>query len=337
MPEFVDGLLSELDLRTREHEVVPETIYLGGGTPSLLNKSQLSQLFDGLAEKIDLGRVVECTLEANPSTFDAKKAAHFKSIGINRASLGVQSWTSHVLRTLGRDHTPGEAALSYHQLREAGIQQVSIDLMFAIPGQTLEEWEKSLEHTVGLVPDHISAYNLNYEEDTPFFERLQDGIYTEDPEHDVPFFTTAIQHLENAGYSHYEISNYARPGAESRHNRSYWRGEDYLGLGPGAVSTVDGQRWTNLKNTPGYLSAITAGEDIKTEVETLGSEQFALERIALELRTREGLGLSYLTETQITKIQDLTEAGLAKPEAGRLSLTEKGKLLADSVSTYLVS
>ena len=151
--------------------------------------------------------------------------------GIDRISLGIQSWDEPTLKTLGRDHAPADAEETYHLLRGAGFRSVNVDLMFSIPGQSLETWQRTVEHTILLNPDHISAYNLNYEEDTEFFERLRRGQYREDESRDAEFFHTSLDLLEAAGYEHYEISNYARPGHRSAHNESYWMGEEYLGLG----------------------------------------------------------------------------------------------------------
>ena len=207
--------------------------------------------------------------------------------------------------------------------------------MFAIPGQEIGVWRDTLERTAALGSDHVSCYNLTYEEDTEFFDKLQAGKYRQDHDDDASFFTTAMDILGGSGFEHYEISNYARDGHRSVHNRAYWAGQDYLGIGPGAVSTVGGQRWKNLPDTAGYLRADPA--DLQTERESIDEEAFRNERIALQLRTAVGLAKSYLSEEMIsTKVPILLEEGLLGESGEAVVLTRKGKLVADSVTAYLV-
>ncbi len=333
--ELVGALLAEL--RHREAELAvrvrPHTIYLGGGTPSLLSQTHLTSLLGGLADHLDLSELAEWSLEANPATFDAAKANLMAALGITRVSLGIQSFDPTVLRTLGRDHSPEAARRSFGLLREAGISSVSTDLMFAIPGQSPASWEGSLDAAIALRPDHISAYNLTYEQDTPFFDSFAAGTYTDDPDQNAAFFTTAIDRLGAAGFEQYETSNYARPGHRSQHNQAYWRGADYLGLGPGAVSTVARNRWTTVKDTARYA----AGDFAPRECESLTPEDFALERLALQLRTREGLPASYLTAEQRPKLDDLAAGSLAVFDGSHLRLTRQGHLVVDSIAAYLVS
>jgi oxygen-independent coproporphyrinogen-3 oxidase len=336
---FIDALLTELD-RHAEHlgpELAPRTIYLGGGTPSLLSTTHLAKLLGGLSERLETGRLEEWTLEANPATVDAAKARLVRQMGVGRVSLGVQSWDPEVLVTLGRDHSPGQARRTYEILREAGTGSVSIDLMFSVPGQSLASWEETLAVTTGLAPDHVSAYNLTYEEDTEFIERFRAGEFRRDEEGDGRFFDAAITALEADGFTHYETSNFARPGHESAHNWGYWRGEDYLGLGPGAVSTIRGERWTNLEDTAAYTRLTLAGQPTRTGVEALAPADLELERIALMLRTRTGLPLDLLGAAQRTAANDLIEDGLAAEVAGHLVLTGRGKHLADPAACHLAA
>ena len=175
-----------------------------------------------------------------------------RDLGVTRVSLGIQSFAPHVLEILGREHSVAQASESVGILREAGIPSVNIDLMFSIPGQSKDDWQTTLEHAISLAPDHISAYNLTYEEDTAFFESLRRGEMRENEDHDAEFFHLADDTLTAAGFDHYETSNYARPGHHSTHNQGYWHGEDYLGLGPSSVSTLDGVRWKNVADTARY-------------------------------------------------------------------------------------
>ncbi len=227
---FCEALLREIEDVSDRFPLRPETIFFGGGTPTALTTAQLEFLLGGLRDRLDLSRLVEWTLEANPGSVSSRKATLLRAKGVSRISLGVQSWDDELLKLLGREHNAAQAEASFQILRDAGFTNVSIDLMFGLPGQTLAQWEADLEKTIRLQPDHISTYCLTYEEDTDFFLRHSRGEFREDPESDAQFLETAMRTLERAGYEHYEISNYARPGFASAHNRGYWAGDDYLGF-----------------------------------------------------------------------------------------------------------
>jgi len=330
--EFVDALLAEARRRMVDLKEKPRTLYLGGGTPSMLSPTHLRKLFGGLASLMDLQALDEVTLEANPATFDVGKARLFHELGVTRVSLGIQSFTPHVLEALGREHSAEEAAASVGTLREAGMPAVNIDLIFAIPGQSEEDWRSTLETAIGLKPDHISAYNLTYEEDTAFFESLRRGEVAESEDVNARFFLLGDEMLRAAGFEHYETSNYAQPGKRSTHNRGYWRGEDYLGLGPSAVSTIGGRRVKNVPDTAAYVKMVARLGNAVVESESLDAEQRRLERIALMLRTDEGLPLSLVDETGIAR---LVEHGLAEVRGGRLVLTLAGSPLVDPIAVEL--
>jgi len=331
---FVDAVLAEADRRTAGARPAVETVYFGGGTPSLLSPALLERLGRGLAERFDLSAVAEWTLEANPATFDRSKAVLVRDLGVTRVSLGVQSFQPPVLATLGRDHGPDEAVTAYETLRGADFETVSIDLMFSIPGQDRTLWQADLERAFALGPDHLSAYNLTFEEDTDFLERHRDGELDADEDRDADLFYQAVDFLEAHGYRHYEISNYARPGHESRHNRAYWNGADYLGLGPGAVSTIDGERWRTLPDTAAYVRAAAGGLDTRTEIEVLSEEDRRLEAIALQLRTREGIPDRWIDASN--PVDSLIQQGLIARRDERLVLTRHGKALADPIAAALI-
>src|SRR6266536_1795566 len=235
---FCEAILRELDQTRRSFVVSPETIYFGGGTPTALTTAQLEFLLRGFRERLDLSFLEEWTIEANPGSVSMRKAALLRKLGVTRISLGVQSWEDELLKLLGREHNGRQAEESFRSLRAAGFSNINVDLMFGLPGQTIEQWRATLGTTVALQPEHVSAYCLTYEEDTEFFVRHASGEFRQDADGDAEFFDMAMSILENAGYEHYEISNYARPGFSSVHNRAYWLGQDYLGIGPSAVSTV---------------------------------------------------------------------------------------------------
>jgi oxygen-independent coproporphyrinogen-3 oxidase len=336
MGAFVDAILAELRDKAGRFDLDLRTIYLGGGTPTLLPRPELARLLVGLRECAGQGGLDEFGIEANPMTYDLAKARAIRDAGVTRVSLGVQSWDPATLATLGRDHTPDQAGEAFATLREGGFTSVNLDLMFSIPGQRLDSWESDLAHAIALQPDHISAYNLNYEEDTEFFERLTRGEYREDSDADVGFFTAAMDRLGEAGFEHYEISNYAQPGHQSAHNRAYWEGSDYLGLGPGAFSTAALTRWKNVPDTAEYMRRAIGGIDPASESEDLSEADFRTERIALELRTARGVALETIGDDREREIADFLEGGLIRNAGGRLSLTESGKLLADSVAEALL-
>jgi oxygen-independent coproporphyrinogen-3 oxidase len=330
---FVDALVGEARSRlTRQ----PRTLYLGGGTPSMLSPSHLKRLFGALHEIIDFPQLAEVTLEANPATFDLTKARLFRDLGVTRVSLGIQSFTPHVLEILGREHSAAQAGEAVRILRDAGMPSINIDLMFSIPGQSKSDWQDTLEHALSLKPDHISAYNLTYEEDTAFFESLRRGEMRENEDHDAEFFHLADDLLTAAGFDHYETSNYAQPGHHSSHNQGYWRGEDYLGLGPSAVSTIDDTRWKNVPDTARYVAQVTSVGHALAESESLDPEARRLERIALGLRTRDGISLDLLSPESRQRAAHFASEGLANITDGRLALIHHGRALVDPIAAELV-
>lgn len=345
---FCEAILRELELyeggpvskssrRTRDRRslLLPSTIYFGGGTPTALTIAQLELLLRGFRERLDLSRLEEWTIEANPGSVSARKADLLTKFGVNRISLGVQSWDDHLLRLLGREHNARQAEESFDLLRAAGFTNINVDLMFGLPGQTIEQWRLTLEKTIALQPDHISAYCLTYEEDTEFFLRHARGEFRQDADADSEFFEIAMAILEHAGYEHYEISNYARPGFSSVHNRAYWLGKDYLGIGPSAVSTVGMRRWQNVCDYRSYIDRVLSCQSAVASIEDLTSEMKRTERIALSLRTRDGVSASELRHSA-QQTDEFIALGLLRESDGNFVLTRKGKPLADSVVEALV-
>ena len=302
----------------------------------MLSPRHLTLLFSALHEIIDFKMLDEVTFEANPATFDLEKARLFRDLGVTRVSLGIQSFSPHVLRTLGREHDAAQAAESVTILRDAGIPQVNIDLMFSIPGQSETDWESTLRKAIALEPDHISAYNLTYEEDTAFFESLKRGDVKTSEDNDARFFQLADDLLTDSGFDHYETSNYAKPGKKSTHNQGYWRGEDYLGLGPSAVSTVVSVRSKNIADTARYVAQIRSIGNAAVESESLDAEAWRMERIALGLRTSEGIPISLLDHAAQERAANLAKEGLARIEGGRLILIHHGRALVDPIAAELV-
>jgi putative oxygen-independent coproporphyrinogen III oxidase len=332
---FCDAIVREVEEKATAFVSAPTTIYLGGGTPTALSISQLEFLLGGFHERLDLSGLEEWTIEANPGSVSARKAALLCKLGVNRVSLGVQSWDNTLLKIVGREHNAEQAAQSFHILRAAGCSNINVDLMFGLPGQTVWQWQETLEKTILLRPEHISAYCLTYEEDTEFFLRQSRGELEANPDNDADFFEVGMSILEEAGYEHYEISNYARAGFTSVHNRAYWSGKDYIGVGPSAFSTVGMRRWQNLADYRGYSDRILLGQSPIAATENLTTEIKRAEKIALSLRTRDGISALEL-QRFARETAEFTMLGLLQESNGRFRLTQKGKSLADSVAAAFV-
>ncbi len=297
----------------------------------MLSPALFTQVFEALPPFHSSG---EFTLEVNPATVTERKMEVWKRAGVNRISLGVQSFRSDELKMLGRQHSPEEAADTFREVRNFGFENVSLDLIFGLPGQTEEHWKENMNRAIALDPNHLSAYQLTYEEDTPFFEKVSQGVIVPDETVRQAMFQITESMLGMAGLSRYEISNYSKSGFESRHNQAYWDGKNYLGFGPSAVSTLQFQRWTNFPDTEAYIQKIGEGQAPQRTIEEMTSEIFWKERVMLGLRTREGLPLAHfearpesLSVLQIMKKNDLMEQ-----QGEKLVLTPSGRLVADSVA-----
>jgi len=333
---FLDALLVELDRCLDQMSVWKlETIFFGGGTPSALSVKQLEFILSGLRQRLDLSNIREWTLEMNPATVSLEKAKMIRDFGVNRISMGVQSWNPKILETLGRVHTAQQAERSFEILRDAGFKNLNLDFIFGVPGQSALEWEETLHKTIGLEPEHISAYCLTYEEDTDFFRRFSQGELTQDIERDAAFYELTMAILEQAGYCQYEISNYARHGFECLHNLGYWLGHNYLGLGPSAFSTVGSRRWKNTPDTSRYIEQIRAEIEPVAFEEMLSGEIRRVEEIAFGLRTSIGVSESRIASWPQELSSLLSEGYLEKVE-NHVRLTAKGKMVADAVAELFV-
>ena len=330
---FCEALLQELVRRDRRaRRLIPSTIYFGGGTPTALNIAQLELLLRGFHERLELSQLVEWTIEANPGSVSARKAALLKKFGVNRISLGVQSWDDELLKLLGREHNAPQAEESFRILRDAGFGNINVDLMFGLPGQTHDQWRATLEKTIALQPEHISTYCLTYEEDTEFFLRHARGEFRQDADADAEFFEMTMATLEDAGYEHYEISNYARPSFESVHNRAYWLGKDYLGIGPSAVSTIGMQRWQNVCDYRAYIDRVLSGQSARGPSENLTdrNETYGANRAwAAHARRNFRFGAERF---RAQKRMNSSRLELLRESNGNFILTPRGKALADSIT-----
>lgn len=308
-----------------------DTIYFGGGTPSLLSERQIGRILESLNKKFAVESGAEITMECNPGTVTAESLQTYRNLGINRLSIGIQSAVEEELMLLGRIHTFSQAEQAVYQAKQAGFTNLSVDLMSAIPGQTMASYEYSLRKILDLEPQHISSYSLIIEEGTPFYEKYSSQPPV-DEETDRTMYEMTQQMLQDYGYARYEISNYARPGYESCHNTKYWTGEDYLGVGLGASSKIGTFRLKNESNLKQYVDRITQGKTVTSVEEILTREEEKVEFFILGLRRLEGVSLKTYEERfeedavcqygQI--IQKICDMGLADRAEDRLFLTPKG-------------
>jgi oxygen-independent coproporphyrinogen-3 oxidase len=310
-----------------------DSLYLGGGTPSLLTEMQMGQLLDSLRREVDFLPDSEITLEANPDDVTLEKLWFYRKVGINRLSLGVQSFDDAELSFLGRRHTAAQSRTAVRLARDAGFADLSLDLMYGLPGQSLDGWEKTLAAALSHRPEHLSCYQLTVEPGTELARRQGEGcksLVNEDRERDLFLFTS--NYLREHGYLHYEISNFAR-GEERRcrHNLKYWRRLPYLGLGPAAHSFDGVQRWWNHRSMARYGETLAAGAKPVAGSEVLTPEQVRLEKLWLGFRTREGLDLGSLADLPRGRdtLTDMEARGWLVVEGGRAIPTIQGFLLAD--------
>jgi oxygen-independent coproporphyrinogen-3 oxidase len=332
---FCEAILRELQSHAKNRVLRPTTIYFGGGTPTALTSAQLDYLLTGFHRSLDLSQLIEWTMEANPGSVSARKAGLLRQLGVTRISLGVQSWDDDLLKLLGREHDSKQVDQSFQILRGAGFENVNVDLMFGLPGQSISQWRETLERTIALGPEHVSTYCLTYEEDTEFFLRHARGEFRQNEDADAEFLDLAMSMLESAGYEHYEISNYAKPEFRSLHNRGYWSGADYLGIGPSAFSTIGMNRFQNIPNFRKYSDAVLSAECAIGSVEHLTDEMKRSERVALGLRTNTGVP-ERLLESFEAETREFVRLGLLQKADDRFVLTRAGKALADSVAAELV-
>lgn len=318
-----------------------ETIYWGGGTPSLLMNTEIKLILDTIRSSHRIAADAEITLEANPDDLTPLSLKEFRDAGINRLSIGIQTFNSSQLKLLNRIHDGASAVKSFYDAREAGFSNISIDLMYSLPGETNADWKQDILQAVLLSPEHISCYSLTIEEKTAFGKWAATGKLKAEPDEvSARHLEIVMDELHQAGYEHYEISNFAKPGVYSRHNSNYWRGVKYLGVGPGAHSFNGESRQFNVLNNHAYIKAIQAGI-IPFEKEVLSRENRINEYILTSLRTSWGTDLEYLNRCHRYDlvaenreyISQLLSKQLITLENHILKLTNTGKLLADKISS----
>jgi len=334
MQAYVDALTTEIRKRATEHtdkKVV--SVFFGGGTPTTLSIPMLEQLMAAVFENWDIAEAAEITTEANPGTLDGEMAAALKKMGFNRLSMGVQAWQNRLLKSLGRIHTIESFQENYKAVREAGFENVNTDLMFALPNQTMEYWQETVKNIVALNPEHISAYSLILEEGTPFFDRYEKGeLEPASEELDREMYHWAVGYLAEHGYEQYEISNFAKKGRQSRHNRIYWQAEEYLGMGLGSHSYMNGERFHNTYDLQEYINADGEVSVLKEEVEIITREDALAEFMFLGLRLTEGVSFARFRERfgvemkniYGSQIEELLKDGLLEDDEKGIRLTARG-------------
>jgi oxygen-independent coproporphyrinogen-3 oxidase len=330
--------LAEVDLL---HEVLPgappaDTVFFGGGTPTLLPSADLVDVLDGVRRSFGLRDGAEVTTEANPDSVTPASLAELRQGGFNRISFGMQSAVPSVLAVLDRTHDPERVPRAVAWAREAGFEQVSLDLIYGTPGETTQEWRTSLESALSCEPDHVSAYSLSVEEGTALARQVRSGVLAAPDDDDLADkYVLADELLAAAGLHWYEVSNWARDeSARCHHNELYWTSQNWLGVGPGAHAHVGGVRWWNVKHPRAYAERLAGGRSPAHARELLDDDTRRLERVLLEVRLREGLPLSVLPDE--ARIEGVCADGLADVARDRLVLTRRGRLLADAVVRRLL-
>lgn len=348
---YVRALLKEIELAgiMAQHKDGTarrsRTIFFGGGTPSLLSVSQITRLLDACRAAFAIDADAEITLEANPGTLNQEQLVGIRAAGINRLSMGAQSFDAGLLKTLGRIHTPEEITQAVHFARAAGFDSFNIDFMFGLPGQTMQQWQETLDRALALRPPHLSLYSLIVEEGTPFRTWVDEGRLTPgDEDLCADMYEYADERLQAAGYTNYEISNWALPGYHSRHNLTYWQNLPYIGMGAGAHSSFGGRRFSDVREPLDYIKILKAGRIPEAESEEVGREQEMSETAFLALRTAMGLHLPTFEQrfaqpfSQFVgeRLRIVEEAGLLEHEDGWLRLSNRGRLLGNEVFLRLL-
>jgi len=347
LSQYADALCREISTRYEEwpYKVV-DTIYIGGGTPSILPAEDMKRIMECICSNFTVADDSEITIEANPATLDDRKLETYLESGINRISIGVQSFDKSILNLLGRVHDKNDALNAVRMAKKAGFNNVNVDMMFGIPGQTMKMWRDSLRQCIFLRPEHISLYSLQIEEGTPFYQMMENGTLEPTPDStDRTMYHDAVDMLVQAGYHHYEISNGALPGYESKHNLKYWSYNEYLGLGPGASSFIGGHRFKNISSVLEYLQFIKQGlppvkhEDV--EHYTLRDEMGVY--VFTGLRKTDGFDIRDFEETFRTDFFDVYDPeiltrlrGLVEMQGCILRLTDKGLDVSNKVMAEFV-
>lgn len=341
IPAYFNALKREIMLQTdmlRDFRI--KTVFIGGGTPSVVDARYINEVMLFLGKCLNVDGNAEITIEANPGTLSYDKLDAYRSMGINRISMGLQAAQDHLLRVLGRIHSLEEFYNNYNQAKKAGFANINVDLIFGIPGQSMEEWNETVNYVCGLMPSHISCYSLKIEEGTVFGEKLKSGELIEmDDADDRLMYRHALKSLKDKGYRHYELSNFAQKGMECRHNMIYWKNDEYIGIGAGAHSFINNERFNNLCGLDEYINSLSKGISARENVILITEKDRMQEFMFLGLRLINGINIDEFEyrfgrtiysvfEREINKVVEL---GLAQLDNNCLKLTDMGLDLANQV------
>ncbi len=341
LPEFVKTIVRETEFYKNAYPAF-DTIYFGGGTPSLLSVEQISEILNSIYRSFTIDNRTEITIEGNPGDISYEYLKVLRTLGINRLNIGIQSFDDHILNFLGRRHTAKEAIASLNAARKAGFENIGIDLIYGVIGQDIQAWRNTLRQALSFSPEHLSCYQLSLESQTSLYQHYQQENFSLPSENEaLDLFMTTSQLLTEAGYIHYEVSNFARLNSlKSRHNLKYWRHIPYLGLGPAAHSFNDQTRWWNKSDVNAYIKSIFDNQKPVDHFEYLSSDQLALEALFLGLRTREGIDLKHykaqygedLLSSKKQSVEELIKNNLVEIKDGCLCPTLEGMAVADSLA-----
>lgn len=339
MDDYQRALLTHLtEAAPRAASYAVDTVYFGGGTPSFYGEKRLTALLKHIKKLYKVDPQAEITLEANPDSVDQKMLKRLRKAGFNRISQGVQSADDGQLASLGRPHTFEQACRAVEQARQAGFQNLSLDLIYGLPGQSMDSWQDTVERVLALEPEHISAYGLKVEEGTPLFRRVEEGEVLPDDDAQADCYLWTVERLERAGYEQYEISNFAKPGFSSRHNCKYWLTQPYMGFGPGAHSDFGERRYSFIRDLEGYIKGVLEGGAIVDEDEPIPLKERSGEYLMLRLRTARGIEeweyrRAYLMNFAPLeqRLQEYERRGLACRRDGRWRLTPQGFLVSNQI------
>ena len=334
---YIDLLVKEIEFarnQVGESTIVP-SIFFGGGTPSLMEASDIKRVITAICEQFKLDPIAEVTLETNPDTVTKEKLKQFYDAGVNRISFGMQSSVPHVLKTLDRTHNPENLPQVTKWATEVGFKEISVDLIYGTPGESKQDWQQSIDSALALPISHISAYALIVEEGTKLAAQIKRGEITK-PDDDLTAekYIMADKAFTTAGFNWYELSNWAKPNSQSKHNLAYWLGHNWWGAGPGAHSHINGKRFWNVKHPNLYKQKIQANETVILDSEVLKGSQIESERLMLSIRLPQGLEKNTLNNQQILELTDYVNSGHLDEEnwnLGRATLTLDGRLIADRI------
>jgi len=346
--KLLDGYLDATCRHIREAGALApgykvDTVYFGGGTPSFFGADGIATIMTCIRRNFDVDNNAEISIECNPDSVSDKFLHRIRAEGFNRVSLGIQCDDDEILRKLGRPHSYEQAAAAFHRIRKAGFRNISIDLMYGLPGQTLRAWQDTLEHVLILNPEHVSCYGLKVEEGTPLYDYKE---YAQLPDDDVQadMYLAAVEILKGHGFRQYEISNFARKGLYSRHNMKYWTGGEYLGFGPSASSDFAGKRFTLRRDLQGYIQGIRKGGQVMDDIQEIPMRERAGEYLMLRMRTINGITAEEYERMFLlpfAPLEDILEKNrrlgyTARTEDGRWHLTPKGFLISNSIISDLL-